>query len=384
VHRGAAAALTGRDFPLQRSRCKEMRRTATQLPSALGAIALLIGAAHPAYAAKDDFPRVEKALNARVSKGEFMGAILIARGSQVIFSKGYGNASVEWGIPNSPRTRFRIGSVTKQFTAAATLMLAERGRLKIDDLISKYMPEAPPAWKSISFLNLLTHTSGIPDLTTFSDFDATEPFPATPGQLVQRFLTRPLDFPPGSGFRYSNSGYILLGYLLEKITGQTYQQLIQKNILDPLGMKDSGYDSNTRIIARHASGYVPGKQGLTVAGYVDMTIPFAAGGLYSTTEDLLRWQNALYGGKLLTAESLARMTTPFKKDYAFGVAVDPDTGGNRVIWHDGSIEGFSASIVYVPADRLSVIVLSNLEGSSARDARADILAITKHEFTVPK
>jgi len=124
----------------------------------------------------------------------------------------------------------------------------------------------------------------IPDLTAFPDFDATEPFPATPGQLVQRLLAKPLDFPPGADFSCSNSGYILLGYLLEKITGQTCPQFIQQNIFDCLGMKDSGYDSNAEIIARHAAGYTPGKHGLAVAGYVDMTIPFAAGGLYSTTE----------------------------------------------------------------------------------------------------
>ena len=363
---------------------EKMRRTAIQFPGALGAVALLIAATHPACAARSDFSRVEKVLETRVSKGEFMGAVLIARGGQVLFSKGFGKANMEWGVPNSPRTRFKLGSVTKQFTAAAILLLQERGRLKLEDPISKYMAEVPPAWQPITFLNLLTHTSGIPDLTAFPDFDATEPFPTTPEKLVQRFVAKPLDFPPGAGFRYSNSGYILLGYLLERITGQTYQQFIQRNIFDPLGMKDSGYDSNGEIIARHAAGYAPSKRGIVVAGYVDMTIPFSAGGLYSTTEDLLRWQNGLYGGKLLTPESLAKMTTPFKNDYAFGVAVDPDARGNSVIWHNGAIEGFGASLVYVPAERLSIVVLSNLEGSSARDVRDDILKISNHEFTMPK
>jgi CubicO group peptidase (beta-lactamase class C family) len=345
------------------------------------ALALLISTA---LADQADSPRLEKAVQMRVSKGQFMGAVLVARSGRTVLSKGYGMANLEWHVPNSPRTRFRIGSLTKQFTAASVLLLEERGKLNIADPISRYMPDAPPAWRAITVFNLLTHTSGIPDLTTFPDFDATEAHPATPDELVGRFRDKPLDFPPGTAFKYSNSGYILLGYLIEKITGQTYRQFVQENIFRPLGMKNSGYDSNTEIVFQHAQGYASGKTGLVVAGYVDMSIPFAAGGLYSTTEDLLRWEEALYGGKLLSAASLTKMTTPFKGDYAFGVAVDLDARGNRVIRHGGAIEGFGASLIYVPAERLSVIVLSNIEGPSARDVSDAILKITNHEFTVPK
>jgi len=167
--------------------------------------------------------RVEKAVEQRGSSSHFMGAVLVARGGEVLLNKGYGMANMEWRVPNSPRTRFRLGSVTKQFTAACILLLQERGRLNIGDPISKAMPDAPPAWRQITFLNLLTHTSGIPDLTAFPDFEAIEPFPATPEQLVKRFRDKPLDFAPGSGFQYSNSGYILLGYLIERITHRTYR-----------------------------------------------------------------------------------------------------------------------------------------------------------------
>jgi len=346
-----------------------------------GALALLVSTA---LAIQPDLPRIEKAVQKRVAKGQFMGAVLVARSGRTILSKGYGKANLEWQIPNSSHTRFRIGSVTKQFTAASVLLLEERGKLKIADPISKYLPDAPPAWRPITFFNLLTHTSGIPDLTAFPDFDATEAYPTTPEKLVGRFRDKPLDFPPGTAFKYSNSGYILLGYLIEKITGQTYRQFVQENILGPLGMKSSGYDSNVEIVLQHAEGYASGKSGLVVAGYVDMSIPFAAGGLYSTTEDLLRWEEGLYGGKLLSAASLTKMITPFKEDYAFGVAVDLDARGNRVIWHRGAIEGFSASLIYVPAERLSVIVLSNIEGSAARDISDAILEITDHEFNIPK
>jgi CubicO group peptidase (beta-lactamase class C family) len=308
-----------------------------------------------------------------------MGAVLLARDGRVLLSKGYGKASLEWQIPNAPNTRFRLGSVTKQFTAASILLLAERGKLKIEDPIAKYMPDAPRAWRPITFFNLLTHTSGIPELTQFPGFEATEPFATTPQQLVARFRDKPLDFPPGTDFKYSNSGYILLGSLIEKITGLPYRQFVQDNIFTPLGMKDSGYDSNQEIIERHAEGYTPGPGGPIVAGYVDMTIPFAAGGLYSTTGDLLRWEEGLYGGKLLSAASLARMTTPFKRDYAFGLAVDPDMNSNNVIWHGGAIEGFNVYVVYVPVEKLAVIVLANLEGPAARAITIEILKIARHE-----
>ena len=349
--------------------------------TALGTLALLVSIA---LAIQTDLPHIENAVRMRVSKGQFMGAVLVARGGRTLLSNGYGKANLEWQIPNSSHTRFRLGSVTKQFTAASILLLEERGKLKIVDPISRYMPDAPAAWKPITFFNLLTHTSGIPDLTTFPDFDATEAHPTTPDELVGRFRDKPLEFPPGTAFKYSNSGYILLGYLLEKITGQTYRQFIQENIFGPLGMKNSGYDSNVEIVPQHAEGYASGKSGLTVAGYVDMSIPFAAGGLYSTTGDLLRWEEGLYGGKLLSAASLTKMMTPFKEDYGLGVAVDLDARGNRVIWHRGAIEGFSASLIYVPAEKLSVIVLSNIEGSAARDISDAILKITHHEFIMPK
>jgi CubicO group peptidase (beta-lactamase class C family) len=345
---------------------------------------VLTYAASTASAAQNDLRRIDTAVETRVSKEQFMGAVLIARDGRVLLSKGYGKANLEWGIPNSPATRYRLGSVTKQFTAASVLLLEERGKLKIGDPIGNYMAHTPAAWGPITVFNLLTHTSGIPELTTFPDFDASERFPTTPEKLVERFRDKSLDFPPGTDFRYSNSGYILLGYLIEKITGQSYRQFIQENIFGPLDMKNSGYDSNVDIIDRHAEGYSLANSGWAVADYVDMTIPFAAGGLYSTTEDMLRWERDLYGGKLLSPASLARMTTPFKKDYAFGLAVDQDANGRKVFWHGGAIEGFSSYVAYVPTEKLAVIVLANLEETAARDTAIEILRILGHEWTPQK
>jgi CubicO group peptidase (beta-lactamase class C family) len=169
-----------------------------------------------------------------------------------------GRSNLEWDIPNSPSTKFRLGSITKQFTAACILLLEERGKLKVEDPVKKYMPDAPAAWDKMTIFNLLTHTSGIPSFTGFRDYHSTEAIATTPELLVARFRDKPLEFQPGEKWNYSNSGYVLLGYLIEKISQQSYRQFVQENIFNPLGMKDSGYDSNSEIILHRASGYTPG------------------------------------------------------------------------------------------------------------------------------
>jgi CubicO group peptidase (beta-lactamase class C family) len=164
---------------------------------------------------------------------------------------------------------------------------------------------------------------------------------------------------------YSNSGYVVLGYPIEKISGQTYSEFVQRNIFTPLGMKDSGYDSNSAIIDHRAAGYSRGKDGPVNAGFIHMTIPFSAAALYSTTEDLLRWQQGLFGGKLLKSESLAKMITPFKEDYGFGLCVTTTKDGYKRITQDGGIEGFNTSMSYFPDNKLVVVVLANLDGPLA-------------------
>jgi len=232
--------------------------------------------------------------------------------------------------------------------------------------VKKYMPDAPDAWDKIGIFHLLTHTSGIPSFTGFPDYSQTEPFPTTPEKLVARFRDKPLDFEPGEKWSYSNSGYVLLGYLIEKIGGKPYAAFLQENIFTLLEMKDSGYDSNSEIVHRRAAGYAPGKNGPVNAGFIHMSIPFSAGSLYSTTEDLLRWEQGLFGGKVLSAASLRKMTTPFKSDYAFGLSVRT-TEGHKVIDHGGGIEGFNTHLAYYPEDKLTIAVLANLNGLAASD-----------------
>lgn len=263
-----------------------------------------------------DVPRMDQIARSFDTNQQFMGSVLVAQNGKVLLDKGYGYANLEWQVANSPQSKFRLGSITKQFTAACILLLEERGKLSTDDPVKKYLSNAPAAWDKITIYNLLTHTSGIPNFTSFPDYQTSEGTPTTPEKLVERFLNKPLDFQPGEKFQYSNSNYILLGYLLEKISGQSYQNFLAANIFKPLGMNDSGYDSNSEIIPHRAAGYMPGPNGSVNASYIDMTIPFSAGALYSTTEDLLRWEEALFGGKVLNAASFKKMTTPFKDDYA--------------------------------------------------------------------
>lgn len=328
-----------------------------------------------------DVARMEQIIQFYVSNQRFMGAALVAHNGKVVLSKGYGSADLEWDIPNSPSTKFRLGSITKQFTAASILLLEERGKLKTDDLVKKYMPDAPAAWDKITIFNVLTHTSGIPSFTSFPDYQSTEATPVTPEKLVARFKDKPLDFQPGEKWSYSNSGYVLLGYLIEKISGQSYADFVQQNIFTPLGMKDSGYDSNSAVIMHRASGYARDAGKIVNAGFIHMSIPFSAGALYSTTEDLLRWEEGLFGGKLLSAASLQKMTTPFKEDYAFGLAV-ATANGHKMIAHDGGIEGFNTSLAYYPDDKLVVAVLGNLNSGAPGEIANKLAAVVHGEPVV--
>ena len=323
--------------------------------------------------------RVDEIPRSYVRNNQFMGTVLVAEGDRVILDKGYGYANIERQELNTPDTRFRLGSITKQFTAACILLLEERGKLKTDDLVNKYIADAPPTWDNITIFQLLTHTSGIPNFTSFPDYRETEAQTVTPEQLVARFRNKPLDFEPGTKWSYSNSGYALLGYVIEKISGQSYEEFVRENIFKPLGMKDSGYDSNSVVVPHHANGYSRKGDAMVNADYIDMTIPFSAGGLYSTTHDLLRWEQSLFGGKLLSSASLRKMTTPFKNDYAMGLRVI--NRRHLEISHGGDIEGFSTFLDYFPDKRLTIVSLSNVNGPAAEVIGHRIAALVVYGVT---
>jgi CubicO group peptidase (beta-lactamase class C family) len=336
-------------------------------------VALIVG---PCLA--QDAARMDQVVQTFVANRSFMGSVLIARDAQVLLSKGYGSADLEWDVANSPRTKFRLGSLTKQFTAASILLLEERGKLSVNDPVKKYMPDAPASWDKITIRHVLTHTSGIPNFTSFPDYPKLEPFAATPAQLVARFCDKPLDFEPGEKWNYSNSGYVLLTYLIEKITGGSYEAFVRENIFTPLKMNDTGVDSNSAVIQHRASGYVLAKDHFENAGFIHMSIPQGAGALYSTTEDLLKWEQGLFGGKLLKPSSLEKMTTPFKQDYAFGLIVHT-ANGHKVIEHGGGIEGFNTHLAYYPDDKLTVVVLGNVNGSAPGEIAGKLAALSRGE-----
>jgi CubicO group peptidase (beta-lactamase class C family) len=340
-------------------------------------IVVLLFVAFPCVA--QDAARLEAVVQPYVQNKTFMGTVLVARGSDVILSKGYGSANLEWAIPNTPSTKFRLGSLTKQFTAASILLLEERGKLKIGDPVKTYLPDVPPAWDRITLFSLLTHTSGIVNFTSLAEYPTQQLTNTPPAKTIAAVRDKPLDFAPGEKMSYSNTGYIVLGAVIEKVSGITYEQFVQDNIFAPLGMKDSGYDSNSAIIARRASGYMPSPKGPVNAGYIHMSIPHAAGALYSTTEDLLRWEQGLFGGKVVSSASLQKMLTPFKSDYAFGLVVRT-IDGRRVIEHGGGIDGFNTFLSYYPDDTLTVVVLGNINGQTP-GAIAAKLATVAHGGT---
>jgi CubicO group peptidase (beta-lactamase class C family) len=325
--------------------------------------------------------RLQQVVEPYVDAQVFMGSVLVAQNGKALLNTGYGWADLEWQIPNSPTTRFQIASVTKQFTAASILLLEDRGKLKTDDLVKKYLPDAPASWDKITIYNLLTMTSGIAG-------DAAKYEPGPPDRLV--FLDKPLQFQPGEKWDYSNLGYDVLGYLLEKVSGQTYADFLRENIFKPLAMNDSGYDSNVTIIPHRASGYWPGADGIENAERTNLSGAFAAGAIYSSTEDLLRWEDGLFDGKVLTPASLRKMTTPFKQTifktgYACALYVSR-VSGHLVIDYDGNGIGFNAQLAYYPEEKLAVIVLANLNGIVTGKINKALAAVVHGEsvaFTPP-
>jgi CubicO group peptidase (beta-lactamase class C family) len=305
-----------------------------------------------------------------IERYNFSGTVLVAQGGQVILSKGYGLANVEHDAANTPHTKFRVGSLTKQFTAVAIMMLQERGLLSVRDPICRYLPQCPNGWQQITIHHLLTHTSGLPDISHLQKLE----LPLTAASAVEYLSSKPLRYAPGERFSYGGSNYVLLGFIIEKASTQSYDAFLQKNIFAPLGMKDTGYDDERLVVKDRAAGYSRGRGVLFNAVHVDMTIPFSAGGLYSTVEDLYRWDQALYTEKLVSRKSLETIFTPFKGSYGYGWYIT-EQFGRRFITHGGWINGFAASIARLPDDRVTAIVLSNLDGAPVSTMARNLVAV---------
>lgn len=347
-------------------------------------LALLAGASHPVSAQLSDaaagaeFDKIFQEYYKADGPG---AAVLVAKKGKIIYQKAIGKADLELDVPLRPDHIFRIGSVTKQFTAAAILRLAEEGKLALEDELTKFLPEYPTLGKRITVEQLLNHTSGIKSYTDMAEWDAqTRRKDFTPTELIDYFKNQPMDFEPGADWNYNNSGYILLGYIIEKVSGKTYAQYIDEQFFKPLGMKNSYYGDVEPIIKNRADGYSGGAPGNYVhAEYLSMTQPYAAGSLLSTVEDLFIWTKAVHTGKVLKPESLKMAFTPHilpnghDTRYGYGWQIG-NLLGTATIEHGGGINGFLSILLYVPGEDVCVAMLSNCDCSPPGEPAAKMAA----------
>lgn len=338
----------------------------------ISAIVLIIGIVE--LNAQEKAGTIDEFIQKTVEYNSFTGSALVADNQKVIFQKGYLFANREWNIPNDIDTKFRLGSITKQFTAVVILKLREEGKLKLEDKITDHIPYyRKDTGEKVSIHQLLIHTSGIPSYTSHPDFfgkDSKRDY--TVEEFVKQYCMGDFDFEPGADWAYNNSGYYLLGVIIEEITGMTYAEALHHYILDPLNMKETGFDKYEEIISKRADGYSFLFIEYTNAPYINMELPYAAGSMYSTVGDLFKWDQALYQPGLLTQESLDLMFTPHVAamggHYGYGWSIvekdiDGDDEVEKIISHGGGINGFNTLISRIPEKGQLIVLLNNTGGA---------------------
>jgi CubicO group peptidase (beta-lactamase class C family) len=298
--------------------------------------------------------QIDSYLATLAQQNSFSGAVLVAYQGRTLLSRGYGLANREQGIPASATTRFRLASVSKPITALGVLRLAAAGRLNLDASICDYLERCPAAWVPVRVVHLLNQSSGIPNFTDFAEFINQEQLPATPDQLIARFSGLPLGFTPGSLYHYTNSNYVLLGTIIERVSGQSYADFLRQELFAPLGMNDTGYDPGDFGPLNGTRGY----SGTALDIPLNTSNLFAAGGLYSSVEDLGKLMQALNAGLVLPADLTARMETPGHGSYALGWMVE-QRGPHRLVYHPGSMSGAATWAGRFPEVGVTIIVLSN-------------------------
>ena len=340
--------------------------------------------------------KIDKLLSTYSEYGQFNGTVLVAENGEVIYKKGFGLANMEWGIPNKPDTKFRLASITKQFTSMLIMQLVAENKLRLDVPISTYLPDYPKKTSDVVTIHhLLSHTSGIPNYTDFYSFRDKMGDSHRPEQLVKIFTDSSLEFTPGERFQYSNSGYVLLGYIIEKITGKPYGEVLQNKIFGPLNMINSGYYTNNAVVKNKAAGYEKLGNKYENAAYLDMSFPFSAGGIYSTVEDLYLWDQALYTDKLLPniyRDQLFKkhISTGGETYYAYGWELGNLYVGNtneqvETINHSGGINGFNTLITRIPTDKILIVLLNNTGGAPLDEMTRSINGILHNKpYNLPK
>jgi D-alanyl-D-alanine carboxypeptidase len=334
---------------------------------------------------------IDRMLEAAYPKGEPGAAAIVVRDGRTVLRKGYGLANVELGVPIAPEMVFRIGSVTKQFTAAAVMQLVEAGKVALDDPLTKFLPDYPVRGHLVTVEHLLTHTSGIHSYTSMPEFWQTQALDSSLDELITVFKNEPFDFDPGEKWLYNNSGYVLLGAIVEKASGMKYADYMAQHVFEPLGLKHTTYGSVEPILPGRVEGYEKEGETLKNARYLGMSKPFSAGALVSNVDDLAAWNTALEAGRVVSRASLDRMQTPYRlKDgsdtgYGYGLSLY-DEQGSHVVTHGGGINGFLCSALRLPADRVFVAVLTNRGyGAGPDDLSRRIAALaTGHPFVDPQ
>ncbi|MFT5050349.1 MAG: D-alanyl-D-alanine carboxypeptidase [Chlamydiales bacterium] len=348
---------------------------------------LLLALAAPLSNAADPTPehealaqRVDAVVVAAMADPAAVGlSVSVALGDEIILTRGYGLAEVEHDVRADGDTTFRIGSITKQFTAAAVMRLFEQEMLHVDEDMCVYLPDYPAAEEVVTIRNLLTHTSGIPSYTDLGPvFWENMAIHMTHEELLATFVDLPLSFPPGQRWAYNNSGYYLLGMVIESISGKTYAEYLQAELFEPLGLESMRYGSNSALIKNRAQGYRMSEGELHNDELLSMNPPGAAGALLACAGDLVRWQLALVSGKVVSEESYIEMTTPFmltdmtETNYGMGLQLG-ERSGRTLVSHGGGISGFNSFLAHLPQEGLSVAVISNCEDFSAQGVANDIL-----------
>jgi CubicO group peptidase (beta-lactamase class C family) len=335
-------------------------------------------------AGQDTAAKADQYLSTWAKQGRFSGAVLLATGDKIILRKAYGMANYELDVPNTPEKVFRIGSITKMFTAFSILQLEEKGLLKLTDPVSMYVPEVPAAWSAITIHQLLSHLSGIPDFVgakAYNDFDN----PRNVENGIAEFADKPLVNKPGDAFRYSNSGYVLLGRVIEKVSGKSYEDYLTENILRPAGMTHTGLDHAHELVPGRASGYKWDGETIISAGYASPEHPGSAGALRSTVDDMYRFDRAIKSGKLFSSAITAKAWTgyghwtapppfPYEAEYGYGWMMGKEFG-HRYVGHGGWVNGFVSQFNRFPDDDEVMIVLWNFETSNNMPLTHDLAAI---------
>ncbi len=353
----------------------------------LGFALLACGAWLAVYASGTFDRAADQLMRREVEHGNFSGTVLISRGSRVLFAKGFGLANADWSIPNSIATKFDIGSITKTFTATLILQLEQQRKLALTDSVCAFIDPCPPAWLPVTLHHLLSHTSGIFNLTLAPDFDREHTTAQTREEILARIRAQPLSFVPGAKFEYSNSNFYLLALVIEKVSGQPYESVLKQRILEPLGMRDTGVLHRGSVLSQHATGYRPVRTGLLeVDSPVDESWSFGAGSMYSTVGDLEKWSEALDSSRILPRATLERMWQPVKGQYGYGwevPAVPLAHGNRRIVQHTGFVPGFVTVLERVVDEHLTIIVLSNSLASEPRRVAQSLNALALGEHYVP-